>query len=264
VLDWFRSGEAGAQELCLPGICGVAELGEAIAAPCLREEKSSPAFRLDLRDIRASDNRLAPHLSANARQQLAQSMRACRAIGPLALEEARTTEEAFRFFDGLKDLHVRSWIRRSRPHAFVHPFFESFHRALIARSPGGADVQLLRLTAGSRTLGFLYNLRRTGRIYAYQSGFDDTDPRLRPGYVAHALAIELNSAAGAVCYDFLAGWNRLKERFGTDKYTMEWHTIQQPLMRFRAEHALRRAKHALASLRRPNPGEGARKGQSPE
>src|SRR5262249_11908819 len=114
-------------------------------------------------------------LSRNSREKLRRSLREYRTRGELIIEEASTLGSARSYFEALKDLHIRSWTRRGKPHAFRFPFFERFHRALIARGMSEGSVQLLRITAGGRPIGYLYNFRHRGRIYAYQSGFDDSD-----------------------------------------------------------------------------------------
>ena len=103
---------------------------------------------------------------------------------------ASTPDQALGYFDALKALHISSWTRRRKPHAFRHAFFETFHRALIARGVADGTVRLIRVNAGGSPIGYLYNFRYGGTEYAYQSGFDDSDPDLRPGYVCHALAIK--------------------------------------------------------------------------
>jgi CelD/BcsL family acetyltransferase involved in cellulose biosynthesis len=174
-------------------------------------------------------------LSRNTRQQLASSFRKCETPGTLKIEEANTAEVALQYFDALKDLHSQSWARRGMPHAFQRPYFEEFHRALIeAGVPSGA-VQVLRISADAEVIGYLYNLRYGNKVYAYQSGFADGDPDLRPGYVCHALAIEQCAQKGVTEYDFLCGDNRLKRSFGKTEYAMGWHRFARPSLLLRLE-----------------------------
>ena len=77
--------------------------------------------------------------------------------------------------------------------AFASGFFADFHRALVTKQSDTGEIQLLRISAGKKLIGSLYNFVKNGRIYAYQSGFNyDPDPRLKPGLVSHCLAIEQN------------------------------------------------------------------------
>jgi CelD/BcsL family acetyltransferase involved in cellulose biosynthesis len=167
--------------------------------------------------------------------------------GPSALElvEARSAEEALAWFENMKALHIDSWTRRGRAHAFSRPFFEAFHRNLIRRTFALDRVQMLRVDASGNPIAYLYNFRDGGRTYAYQSGFADKDRRLRPGAVSHALAIEHNFRQGAHMYDFMAGSNRLKSSFATGHRDMHWTTFQLPCIRFGLEHAGRYAKHLI-------------------
>jgi CelD/BcsL family acetyltransferase involved in cellulose biosynthesis len=84
----------------------------------------------------------------------------------------------------------------------------------------------MRVSAGDRAIGYLYNFVRNGTVSSYQSGFDDADTRLRPGYVCHALAIAHYAAAGMLEYDFLAGANALKQSYGSESYDLYWTRIR--------------------------------------
>ena len=233
---WFASGALAADELVLPGI----ESGVSVGTDVIDVERLSPAYRAPLAGLGGEEG-IEPLLSRNARQQLRRSLRACERKGPLSMKIAQDAKTALDFFDGLKALHVRSWTRRERRHAFVSPFFETFHRALIASGLGDGSVDLVRVSAGAHVLGYLYNFRRNGMVSSYQSGFDDADPELRPGYVCHALAMAHYAAAGMSYYDFLAGTNRLKQSFGLERYELCWRRLRKKTLAFRAEKLGRRA-----------------------
>jgi len=241
--QWFLGGEANADELVIPGVESSEDFRFAVA---LQERRDVPAFRMALNAIRAQGG-LEGGLSRNSRQQLRRAMRAYGPAGSLRLAAACTAEQALSYFDELKALHIRSWTRRGKPHAFRHAFFETFHRALIARGIADGSVRLIRVTAGGNPIGYLYNFRYGATEYAYQSGFEDSDSDLRPGYVCHALAIEAAAAAGADTYDFLAGSNRLKQSFGNQNYVMSWTTLTQPTMSLRAAAAFGATARAIKS-----------------
>lgn len=244
LVRWFAAGEAGGDELLIGGI--EKSIAERLSSPLLlRSCRDVPAYRVPL-GLSAEQGGFEASLSANARQQLRRAKRRYGAWGDLKLDEANTVERALAYFDALKELHIRSWNRRGRPHAFRYEFFETFHRALIARGVPERSVQVLRISAGGQPIGYLYNFRHAGRICAYQSGFEDEDPAFRPGYVCHALAIETAAAEGAQVYDFLAGSNRLKETFGRENYVLSWCTLQQPKLKFRAEAAMRAVAKTIA------------------
>jgi CelD/BcsL family acetyltransferase involved in cellulose biosynthesis len=231
----FRAGGIAADELVLPGI---PPGHRAAPGPLDTEERCSPAFRAPLEGVREG---IEPLLSRNARQQLRRSMRAWEREGPLSVDVAGDAETALAYFERMKELHVRAWTRRGRRHAFIHPFFEVFHRALIVDGFTGGGVDLMRISAGTHVLGYLHNFRRNSTVSSYQSGFDDIAPDLRPGYVCHALAMAHYAAEGMAQYDFLAGINRLKQSFGPEHYEMCWRRLRKPKPVFQAEALLRRS-----------------------
>jgi CelD/BcsL family acetyltransferase involved in cellulose biosynthesis len=209
------------------------------------QDTSVPSYSVDLCRLEDSNGEIYPVLSANARQQLRRAVRYFARLGALRVSEATTAAEALTYFDAMKELHCASWERRGRPHSFSGKFFEPFHRLLIRRSCAEGGTQLLKACAGDRVLGYLYNFRLGNRVYSYQSGFDDSDRRERPGIVTHFLAIRHAFRSGARVYDFMAGRNRLKESFATRCEPMLWQTVQQPRFAFRLEHFARQFKQAL-------------------
>ncbi len=239
---WFAR-ESGADELVIPGVAD----GEIGTTPdgmhLLHDTTDSPAFACDL--PQGGLDAILAQLSRNARQQLRRNLRDIAQLGELRFEAAESTAAALVWFDRLKALHTSSWTRRGKPHAFRYPFFESFHRALIGAGQPEGTVELLRLSAGDRPVGYLYNFHQQDRTYAYQSGFDDAFANLRPGYVAHALAMARAAARGATRYDFLAGDNRLKRTLGRHAYTMRWHRFGRPKPGLTVEWAVKALKLPL-------------------
>jgi CelD/BcsL family acetyltransferase involved in cellulose biosynthesis len=239
---WFADLPAGADELYLPGI----EAPVAAAALSLASLSDAlvpkPAFAVDLDKVRAAGGDLGSLISRNARQQMRRALRLFDERGGARLEAAHGTAEALDFFAALKALHIASWERRDRRHAFAEPFFERFHRALIERSFDGGSVELLRIAVGDDPIGYLYNFRTGGRVYTYQSGFVAGDGRARPGAVSHWLAIHAAAARGERIYDFMAGDNRLKRSLATDHYMLWWQTIRQDRLKYRIEDGARAAR----------------------
>lgn len=240
LVGWVADKPSAVDALHLPGISfPVAANG------MLNEVREEPGFVVDLARVLAAEGDIAALLGGTARQRLRRNLRAYEEAGALAITEARSLGEALEFFLAMKAFHIASWQRRRRRHAFSTPYFERFHRALIEREFAAGAVQMLEVASGGRAIGYLYNFRRDGVISAYQSGFDDRDPRLSPGVASHALAIRFNAERGASRYDFLAGANRLKESFATDRYTLCWQVLRHPHLDYRIEAAMRRLKREI-------------------
>ncbi|HEY1258371.1 MAG TPA: GNAT family N-acetyltransferase [Stellaceae bacterium] len=248
LVAWFAARGAEADELYLGGTLHRLSKAAVEGRRLGRSEVALPAYRVELDRLALSDGDLTPVLSANARQQLRRAFRRHERDGPLRLNEAATVSEALAFFAAMKTLHCASWERRHKKHSFSVGFFEPFHRLLIERSFPAGVIQLLQVCAGDGPIGYLYNFRLNNRIYAYQSGFSDSDPRDRPGAVTHALAIQHAWRQGMRVYDFMAGHNRLKESFATNVEPMLWQVVQQPRLAFRLEHVARRLKAHLRPL----------------
>ena len=180
-------------------------------------------------------------LSRNARQQLRRSLRLYRAVGPLDLVPSPDKEEAMARFAELEKLHQRRWKAKGKPGAFAQPFFRHFHQALLARGFPRGEVDILRITAGNRTIGLLYSFFHNNDAYSYQSGFNyEADARLKPGLVSHLLALAHCRRRGMACYRFLAGDSRYKRTLSTSAYPLHWLTLRRSHFAFRVEKFARR------------------------
>ena len=184
------------------------------AAPYAALDPDGPPYRMGL--------------SRNTRGQLQRSIRAYQAAGPIVVERAATVEGALEWLACMLPLHIATWEARGIASGFSTEPVQRFHRALIARGVPGGEVDMLRITAGPRLIGYLLNLRSGGRVYAYQSGFDypGAAAHEKPGLTCHHAAIEHARAAGAAEYDFLAGDARYKRSLGTGTRDLHWMTWQ--------------------------------------
>jgi CelD/BcsL family acetyltransferase involved in cellulose biosynthesis len=222
-VDWVLAAQA--DELVASGLDGPLPADTTLIGRSVAE----PAPYVDLDALRRRGVAYIDTLSANTRYQLRRAQRDYSADGALVLRAAESRTEAEAFLARLADLHQRHWTARGRPGAFASPFFARFHHAVIEAGFERGAIQLLRVTAGLRDIGYLYNLVCGRRIAAYQSGFAyQPDNRLKPGLVSHALAIEHNLAAGASRYDFLAGMNQMKQSLATHCETLNWVSLRRP------------------------------------
>jgi CelD/BcsL family acetyltransferase involved in cellulose biosynthesis len=204
----------------------------------LRVEGRVPCPVVDLARVREAGDYLKL-LGGSSRSQIRRSQKLYGARGKLALEVASSPAQAQAFFDELVELHRRSWSDRGNAGAFL-PFVHRFHRRLIERRTAAGDIQLLRVRAGDATIGCLYNFVWQGNVSFYQSGLTyETDGKLKPGMVCHALAVEHDARAGHRWYDFLAGKARYKQSLSTDARALIWLRVQKPRLRFALENAAR-------------------------
>jgi CelD/BcsL family acetyltransferase involved in cellulose biosynthesis len=197
-----------------------------------------PSPYVDLNRVRATGGAWLDTLSANTRGQIRRSMRLYADRGPIQLDEAHDAGEAMTRLNTLIELHAARWEGRGKPGAFASDRQRDFHRRLIESDQADARTQLLRISAGPSLIGVLYNLRFGDHVSYYQSGFAyETDNRLKPGLVCHALAIEHALQTGAAEYDFLAAANsgaRYKHSLANGSREMGRIKLQRPGLKRRA------------------------------
>lgn len=217
----------------------------------LRIDGNTPSPMVDLAKVRDAGDYLKV-LGGNTRSQIRRSQKLYNARGKLALDVAGSPAQALEIFDELVALHRRSWSERGQAGAFV-PFVHAFHKRLIAQRFASGEIQLLRIRAGDSTVGCLYNLVSRGTVAFYQSGLAfESDSKLKPGLVCHALAVAHDAAAGHRWYDFLGGGSRYKQSLSTDARNLVWLRLQKNRLRFALEdvaHDVRRRVRAHLAAR---------------
>lgn len=231
VAELLRDARAGGwlpRRIVLSGVDDVHLAGARAAGGRVVMQRTHIAPALDL-TVTGMDWMLS--ISANTRQQLRRSSRAYATQGALRVERAESVPQAHEFLDALAVLHQRSWIARGKPGVFARPFFRRFHRELIARGLPRDEIELLRISAGDRVIGYLYNFRYRGRVLSYQGGFDYDGAvgARKPGMTCHHLAIDRYAAMGVRAYDFLAGDDRYKRSLANARTTLHWLTLYPPL-----------------------------------
>jgi hypothetical protein len=206
--------------------------------PVVRAEK--PYFFVNLEELRDRGTDYLSTLSHNTRYQLRRALREYEKCGPVKCRIAETIDEAQEFLCRLRELHQKYWLARGHTGAFSTRFANVFHDSLVrTRFPLG-EIQLVEILAGWKRLGYLYNFLLGDVVSNYQSGFlYEDNAKLKPGLVAHSLAIEYNMCQGQRIYDFLMGDQRYKRSLATHEERMVWLHLQRNRLRFRIETFLR-------------------------
>jgi CelD/BcsL family acetyltransferase involved in cellulose biosynthesis len=201
--------------------------------------EESVAWQSDLRGLEVGINSYLATLSSNTRGQIRRALRLYEQLGPLRLLEVQDLKQAQDCFERLKVLHAAQWQARGRRGAFANPRWENFHRALIQARFDKAEVQLLKVASGGRELGYIYSHLWRKRVYMQQTGFSvPADNRLKPGYVAHTLAIQHNLEKGMHLYDFMHGDARYKRALANRSQRLYWALLQRPRIKFTLENLL--------------------------
>lgn len=218
---------SGTRRLVLGGV--TPGLADAAGGVSLRRE-SRLAPWLDLRALRAAGGDILATFSANARYQVRRSDRHYAGEGRLDLARAGTAQQREAWLEELMQLHGATWQRRGKPGAFATDFLRRFHLALTERAMARDELDLMRITGPAGTVGLLYNVRHTDRVYAYQSGLADPgrSSHARPGLTCHVQAIGHALQRGDVAYDFLAGDQRYKRSLADGSVELVWAELVRP------------------------------------
>jgi hypothetical protein len=219
----------------------------------LQEDMQLVSRYVDLNEVRQSGVDYVSGLGKNTRARIRYTRRIFEdKYGPIQLTFPVDIDQALSFYEELKALHQQTWIDRGEKGSFANPFFDSFHQLLIRDGFATGCIQLLHVTAGSRTLGVLYNLVHGGEVNMYQSGFDysviDAPNKQSPGLLTHALAIQYCLDRGYRRYDFLAGDNQYKRVLANRAEKMWWGRVQRNRLRFRLEDSARALWHRWRRL----------------
>jgi CelD/BcsL family acetyltransferase involved in cellulose biosynthesis len=242
-----RGTLAGWQQLRVSGVMPSLIEAASRAGLWAHVRERQQCMMVDLRAVRAVGRPYIQVLGPRTREQIRRSIRFYEARGPLRVLAPRDLQEAQLFFTELKTLNQHRWGDKG---AFSSPYFEPFHRQVIATCWPRETVELLRIVSGETTIGYFYNFLFQGWVGFYMDGLAyEADTRARPGMVSFVLIIERHLARGAEAFDFMAGDDPYKRHLGQPKGELIWAEIQRPSPRIVAHYALRTVRRAWRGAR---------------
>jgi len=146
--------------------------------------------------------------------------------GDIGVHRAADLDEALRFFDEMRALHLARWTDLDQSTSLAADAVVDFHRRLIRTLLPGGGVDLLRIGSAGRPVGYLYNFVVRGKVAMFQSGFHyEPSSRRSPGLLTHALAIEHYRRRGLREYDFLCGDAQYKRTLCNGVRELVWTTV---------------------------------------
>lgn len=209
-----------------------------------------PSWYVDLDSVRRTGRPFLESLSSNTRYQIRRALKLYAKSGPVSAVPAKTLDEALRYFEEMKSLHQKYWNDRGKPGGFSNAYFEAFHLALIRDGFPRGTIEVVRVSAGPKIIGVVYNFLYRGRVYSYQTGFSyENDPKIKPGLVSHSLCIEQHLAAGASMYDFMGGDSQYKASLGRRGPDMMHFAFQRRTLARTTEAFMRRINDLQRYLR---------------
>jgi hypothetical protein len=209
-------------------------------------KKSAYYVNLDV-SMKTLDAYLAS-LSQNTRSQIKRSMRFYNDIGKLQIIEADSIESARHM---LEEMYHLGNIRKESLGlvSSMNPYVVKFNDSLLQSRFASNEIQVLKIVAGETLVGYLYNHVYNGIVYFYQCGFHYfEDNKIRPGLVAHTLAIVYNANKGYKKYDFGAGEDRYKKSLSNGKSTIVWVRLLKPTLKMHIFKVLKTMKERARIL----------------
>ena len=187
-------------------------------------------------------------LGRSTRAQIQRSLKLYSERGALKFERARTLDEAEGWFLSAARWQSEKWRARGKKGILDTPFIMGFQQALNRGALGAGGVEIIRVSAGAEPIAYLQNYIDRGAVLFNLGGFRVEDNKhLKPGLVAHALAIEDHLKGGVSRYDFLAGDDRYKTNLGRKGPDFTSFAIQKRTPALALEEALRRIKNRKAN-----------------
>lgn len=207
------------------------------------------SYKTDLATLRTNDTEYLAQLSKNTRYQINRSLKAYEAMGPITIEFAQSTEQALLWFAECGPLHIKRWSKTRVGSGYSNPNFVSFHQTLIKDCFDDGKIHLLKISAGNNVICYLYNLLegKDVKFYLAATDFNNTNKKLKPGLIAHYLAIKEYTKRGADTYDFMAGESQYKRSLSSSSSRVLVSCFQRNSLRTKIETKLRKIKQTLRS-----------------
>lgn len=202
-------------------------------------------------DANTDLQQLYSRMSPTRRSKIRRSFKEYEKEGALQIEAAKSLEQALAFFAAMGALHTERWKRVGELGSFSNTSWVSFHHDLITSAFSRGEIQLLRILCGCRPIGYIYNFTYRGSVLMLQSGFaSESSNLLRPGYVSHMLAMQMNARNGAAQYDFLIGDSDYKKVLAEPQAsaTLVSGRLQRRRVKFSLEDSLLRVYRAMRRM----------------
>lgn len=169
--------------------------------------------------------------------------------GEPKFERAANVTQAQNWFAELGKLNQIRYRNKGTLSAWDYPELVRMHRALLDRYFKDGVAELIRVKAGEKPVGYLYNFLYRGRVYFYMSGFElEADNKAKPGLLTHYFCILDHFRSGAETYDFLAGHYRYKYEMGVPGDKMVSVCMTKPSLKYHIAHMLYQVKRKCREI----------------
>lgn len=190
-------------------------------------------------DSSVSVDSIIAHMSKNWRWKIRRTFKEYESEGPLSIDAAENLDDALNYFQHMGVLHTQRWQQIGLSGSFAQHNWVEFHQRLIRAAFERGEIQMLRIKCGARIIGYIYNFLWRDSVQMLQSGFVIEQKNiLRPGYVSHILAMQLNAQRGAKQYDLMTGDSEYKRVLAEPHPPLISVRLQRPRLKFFVENTL--------------------------
>lgn len=207
---------------------------------------TNPCYAKNLESIEGENPQYLATLKPNTRYQIGRSIRLYEKLhGEIKYQLAQDAEEALALFHEAGKYHVLRW----QDSGFKNRQFILFHENLIKSSIDSNSVNLMKITSGDTTIAILYFHLVDRDVYFYLQGINyESNQKLKPGLVAHALATQYYLDKGMRKYDYMGGYSQYKCQLSNQAEDLVTLCIQKPSLLFSLESAVRKIKYFFCKL----------------
>ena len=205
--------------------------------PFARIYDDSVGWKTDLGHLRNQGSDVLDSLSANTRGQIRRAIRLYESTyGDLVLARVNAPLVMERVWKQARDWHQVRWADSG----FKNESFRSFHAILLKRGLDHGQASLYTVTFGTRLIGVFYFLFDTDSVRFYLQGLrSESDNKMKPGLVGHAVLMQHFMDSGWNNYDFMGGDHRYKRQLGKIRTEFSTVVVHNGNLRARIEDRLR-------------------------
>lgn len=197
----------------------------------------------------AANDPFDAYLSANSRYQIKRSRKN---YAECKFEVAKDMHSVTAWMTDISLLHKQRWPKSG----FRLELFRKFHMQLLEECINDGRVELIKITLAPSTRVYLYNFISGKTVYFYLSAMtgetleEAVSNKLKPGLVAHFLAIEYYKKLGFEVYDFMGGDARYKASFSNKISGLIIAKFQRTTVLLGIENLLKMVKFKIVQLAR--------------
>ena len=207
---------------------------------------TNQCFSKNLDSIKGKQKQYLATLNSNTRYQIRRSIRLYQqSYGEIEYQFAQDIEEALALFHEAGKYHVLRW----EDSGFKNKQFILFHENLIKKSIVNNSIDLMKITSGDTTIAILYFHLVGKDVYFYLQGVNyESNQKLKPGLVAHALATQYYLDKGMRKYDYMGGYSQYKCQLSDPAEDLVTLCIQKPSVIYYMENMGRKIKHLFENV----------------